>query len=345
VTRPVRIGVLGCADIARRRMLPAFADCSQTVVTAIASRDRLRAEELARSYGCRAIHGYEALLADEDVDAVYVPLPAVLHADWSEAALRVGKHVLAEKPLTLEPERTAALFALARRLGLALMENVMFVHHPQHETVRRLVEDGAIGDVRGMRAEFAVPRRPAGDIRYRPDLGGGTLWDNGVYPLRAALHQLGPRLTVLGACLDDPAGLGADSVGAALLRGEAGATVQLTFGFDHGYRSAYEITGTRGRITVDHAFTPLADHRPALRLENTAGTELVPAAPADQVSRTVTAFAAAVRAGAVVAEQESVRQAELLAAIRRRSAADEYSGKEGRHPGSRARPAEKEEDQ
>ncbi|MDX6355704.1 MAG: dTDP-3,4-didehydro-2,6-dideoxy-alpha-D-glucose 3-reductase, partial [Streptomyces sp.] len=284
---PVRIGVLGCAEIARRRMLPAFAADPGTELVAVASRELPKAEETARPYGCRAVLGYEALLADPSVDAVYVPLPAALHDRWTRAALEAGKHVLAEKPLTLDPGRTAALFALARRRGLALMENVMFTQHPQHEAVRQLVADGALGELRTFHAEFSIPRRPPGDIRYQPELGGGALWDTGVYPLRAALHLLGPDLTLLAAHLSDPAGLGAPSAGTALLLHRPTAvTATLAFGLDHAYRSTYTLTGARAHLTLPHAFTPPADHPPTLLPDFPAPP------PADPVARTVAAFAA-----------------------------------------------------
>ncbi|MFQ6194420.1 Gfo/Idh/MocA family protein [Streptomyces sp. NPDC000405] len=315
MTHPVRIGVLGCADIARRRMLPAFAAHPDTELVAVASRDRTRAASLAAEYRCRAFHGYAALLADEAVDAVYVPLPAALHEEWAEAALRAGKHVLAEKPLTLEPARTAALATLARERGLALMENVMFVHHSQHAAVGELVASGAIGEPRAFHAAFAVPRRPAGDIRLRPELGGGALWDTGVYPVRAAVRLLGPELRVVGATVRRGPGDAVDTAGAALALTPAGITVQLTFGLDHAYRNSYEIWGTEGTIVVDRAFTPPADHRPVLRLTGPAGTETVPLAPDDQVAGTVGAFVAAVRVGAPL-DPDVLRQAQLIEDVR-----------------------------
>ncbi|NLU68536.1 Gfo/Idh/MocA family oxidoreductase [Streptomyces sp. HNM0574] len=317
----MRFGVLGCAEIARRRMLPAIAAHPDAELAAVAAREAHRAEETARPYGCRAVGGYEALLADPDVEAVYVPLPNALHADWVAAALDAGKHVLAEKPLTLEAERTAALFATARERGLVLRENVMFLRHRQHARVRELLADGALGELRAFRAEFTVPARPEGDIRHSPALGGGALWDTGVYPVRAALHLLGPGLSVVGAVLRQDPRHGVDTAGSALLRTPDGAGVQLAFGIDHGYRSAYELTGELGRLVLDHAFTPPAGHVPRLRLERPGGVEELPLEPDDQVAGTVGAFAAAVRRGAGhrdrIEEEESLRQAELLGELAR----------------------------
>jgi NDP-hexose-3-ketoreductase len=315
--RPVRIGVLGCADIARRRMLPAMATVPGAELAAVASRDPDKAAGLAARFGCRPVHGYGALIALPGIDAVYIPLPAAMHADWAEAALRAGKHVLAEKPVATNPRRTSGLLRLARAHGLALMENVMFVQHRQHAAARRLVADGAIGELRSFHAAFAVPELPAGNIRYARALGGGALWDTGVYPVRAALHFLGPSLSAVGAVLTAGPGREVATSGAALLQASSGVGAQLTFGLEHAYRSRYMLWGSTGRITVDHAFTPPAGHVPVLRLERRSATEEIRLEPDDQVANAVSAFVAAVRAGASPASAATIRQAELLDQIAR----------------------------
>ncbi|MCP3817860.1 Gfo/Idh/MocA family oxidoreductase [Streptomyces sp. A3M-1-3] len=320
---PVRIGVLGCADIARRRMLPAMAATDGVEIAAVASGDAARARELAGQFGARPVHGYAALLDRDDVDAVYVPLPAALHEEWTEAALRAGKHVLAEKPLTTGPAGTGRLMAPAERSGRVLMENVMFVHHPQHAAVAKLVADGAIGEVRAFQAAFAIPALPEDNIRHRADLGGGALWDTGVYPVRAALHHLGDSLRVVGATLVQQPGRTVDTGGAALLRTPEGVSAQLVFGLDHAYRSSYEIWGSEGRITVDRAFTPPADMPPQVLLERRSGTERIALPAADQVARTVAAFADAVRTGGKPdPDPVCLRQAELLHDVRVHASVD-----------------------
>ncbi|MEU1185463.1 Gfo/Idh/MocA family oxidoreductase [Streptomyces sp. NPDC005820] len=315
----LRIGVLGCADIAVRRMLPAMAAHPDVVVTAVASRDRAKAEKSAAPYGAAAVEGYGELLGREDVDAVYAPVPAALHAEWTGAALRAGKHVLAEKPLTLDPDETRRLLELAGNAGLGLMENVMFVHHGLHRTVRDLMADGAIGELRSFQAVFGIPRLPDNDIRHDPELGGGALWDVGVYPLRAALYFLGDELEVLGAHLHRGAGRLVETAGTALLRTPGGVGVQVAFGMDHAYRASYELWGSEGRMVVDRAYTPPADFTPIIRLERRSRTEEIRLAPEDQVAATVAAFVASVRSGAGPAYDRAapLRQAELLDAVRR----------------------------
>ncbi|MEU6055970.1 Gfo/Idh/MocA family oxidoreductase [Streptomyces xanthochromogenes] len=173
----LRIGVLGCADIALRRILPAMAAADGVEIAAVAGRDAARAE----------------------------------------AELRAGKHVLTEKPLTTDLERTRDLFALASESNLVLTENVLFVHHPHHETVRQWVADRLIGELRSFQAEFAILRLPGTDIRYDGGLGGGALFDTSVYPVRAALYFLGPELDVVRAMLHSTAGHTVDTAGSALL--------------------------------------------------------------------------------------------------------------------------------
>jgi dTDP-3,4-didehydro-2,6-dideoxy-alpha-D-glucose 3-reductase len=319
MSEPVRVGVIGCADIAVRRMLPGFRAAAGTEIVAVASRSGEKAERVAARFGCRAVRGYAELLDIKEIAAVYVPLPASLHDQWIEAALEAGKHVLAEKPLTMSAARTEQLLDLARDHGLALMENVMFVHHPRHEAVRSLVADGAIGEVRAMHAAFTIPPLPAADIRYQPELGGGALADVGLYPLRAALHFLGPQLEVAGAALGRGRGRAVETSGAVLLRARDAGTAQVTFGIEHAYLSRYELWGSTGRITVDRAFTPPADYAPVIELDRGQGREEIQLAPYDQVAATITAFVASVRVGAAPAE-ETLRQARLLDDIRKRAA-------------------------
>jgi predicted dehydrogenase len=317
MTGPLRVGVIGCAGIAVRRMLPAFAACPDIEIAAVASRDPAKARQVGERFDCRPVHGYDALLDLDDIEAVYVPLPAALHAEWTEAALNTGRHVLAEKPLSTDHRRTGELLELADARGLVLMENVMFVHHHRHGVVQRLVADGAIGELRAFHAAFTIPPLPDDDIRYDPDLGGGALADVGIYPLRAALHFLGQGLDVTGARLARGAGRQVETSGAALLSTPGTVTAQLTFGMEHAYRSSYELWGSEGGITVDRAFTPPADHVPVIGLHRDGKTEEIRLEPHDQVAATVAAFAAAVRSGTLPDTGDTLRQAELLDGIHR----------------------------
>ncbi|GIH07601.1 oxidoreductase [Rhizocola hellebori] len=260
----VRLGVLGCAGIATRRMLPAFAAAPSAHVVAVASRDHDKAEQVARQFGCEPVTGYEKLLSRHDIDAVYIPLPAALHASWTERAIGCGKHVLCEKPLTTSAFQTERLVRMADEKGLVLRENFMFPHHSQHEQVRRLIDSGVIGKVCAFAAVFAIPPLSKDDIRYQAELGGGALFDVGVYPLRVAQYFHGPDLAVRGASLRYDHGV--DVGGEVLLCSRDGVTVQATFGMEGVYRSSYDFWGSAGHLRLGRAYTPAADHQPHVQL-------------------------------------------------------------------------------
>ncbi|MER6165449.1 Gfo/Idh/MocA family protein [Streptomyces violaceorubidus] len=294
--RPVlRMGVLGCADIAVRRILPALAEHRSVRLVALASRDGARAECLARRFGCAAVTGYQALLDRDDVDAVYVPLPPGMHHEWVARALTAGKHVLVEKPLSTTYAQSAELVETAARLDLALTENFMFLHHSQHAAVRGML--GEIGELRVFSSSFGVPPPDPASFRHSVSLGGGALLDVGVYPLRAAQLHLDGELDVLGACLRVDERTGVDVAGSVLLSTATGVTAQLDFGFQHSYRSTYALWGSRGRLSVPRAFTPPREHRPVVRIEQQDRlTELT--LPADhQVGNALDAFAKAALSG------------------------------------------------
>jgi len=321
----IRIGVLGTSDFARRRMMAAIRGHPGTELTAVASRDADRAARTAADLGCAAVAGYQELLDRDDVDAVYLPLPNSLHHQWALAALRGGKHVLAEKPLTTSAADTAELVAAAAGAGVVLRENFCFLQHGQHRAVRAMVRDGRIGRLRRFGGAFCFPPLPATDVRYRPELGGVALLDVGVYPLRAAQFFLGDDLTVVGAVLRYDPATGVDLAGSALLRAAGGEIVTADFGFEHAYGSGYQLWGSRGRISLDRAFTPPPDHTPVLRLDGPDGPGTAELPAEDQYAGTVAAFAAAVRRARLTGSdpdhetwaRTAVRTAELVEAVQR----------------------------
>ncbi|WP_019819604.1 Gfo/Idh/MocA family protein [Saccharomonospora saliphila] len=330
---PIRLGLLGCADIAPRRILPAVSATPGIDLVAVASRGLAKARTVAERHGATAVEGYERLLERDDVDAVYLPLPPGLHAPWVRRALMAGKHVLAEKPLTTSLADTLELTALARATGRVLRENFMFVHHCQHEHVRRLLADGAVGRPRLFSAAFAIPRRPPGDIRYDPELGGGALVDVGGYPLRAAQLVLGPGFRVTGAALRHESALGVDTGGTALISYGDGVLGQLSFGLDHRYTSRYSILGDTGRLTLEHVFTTPAGHRPVVRIDRQDHQEELVLPADDQCANAIAAFAHAVRHGP--AHDDTIRvQAEAVDRLRRHATAQD----DDTHKDTTARP-------
>ncbi|MEY7973683.1 Gfo/Idh/MocA family protein [Saccharomonospora xinjiangensis] len=319
--RAVRFGLLGCADIAARRTLPALAEVDQARLVAVSSRDAAKAADFAKRFDAIAVTGYQRLLDSTDIDAVYIPLPPALHAEWVEKALHAGRHVLVEKPLSTDPATTARLLRLAEERGLVLMENSMYLRHSQHAAVRDLIAEGAIGEVRGFESTFAVPPRPESDIRHVRELGGGALLDVGVYPLGAALHFLGPELELVGAVLRHDRRRDVDLSGSALLTTATGTQVRLGFGLENSYRSHYGVAGSTGRMDLERAFTPHQTHRPVIVLDRSGDREKIILPAAHQFRAMIVEFADVVRSGRrpITSATRSRQLAGLMAEIDHRA--------------------------
>jgi xylose dehydrogenase (NAD/NADP) len=251
----MRWGILGAARI-NRSIVPALRAADGHTLEAIASRDADKAAAAAAEFGIpRSVAGYEALLADPDIDAVYIPLPNHLHAEWTVRAAEAGKHVLCEKPLALTLAEVDRIVAAAAAARVHVAEAFMYRHHPQTHAVRELVAGGAIGTPRLLRGCFSFTLDRPGDVRFDAAKGGGALWDVGCYPVSYAR-------TILGA---EPAGVQATAVMgpthvdmsvAAVLRFPGQAIALVDASFVAPFRTEVEVVGSTGTIRVAHPFKP-----------------------------------------------------------------------------------------
>ncbi len=189
---PIRWGILGASKFAQEHMAPAIHLADGAVLSAVASRDLVKVKPFRQmAPGCRAIDSYDALIHDPEIDAVYIPLPHHLHAEWTIKALDAGKHVLAEKPIAMHNDDFDALVAARDTTNLIAAEAYMIVHHPQWQRTRQLVVDGAIGKVVHITGGFSYDNsRDPGNIRNQPEMGGGGLRDIGVYTIGAARYVM-----------------------------------------------------------------------------------------------------------------------------------------------------------
>jgi len=224
----LRIGILGAAKIAGSFMVGAKAS-SRVAVVAIASRDRARAEAFARHHDIPRAYGYTDLLADREVDAIYNPLPNSLHAEWSIAAARAGKHVLCEKPLAGNLADAEAMFAAADAHRVVLIEAFPYMFQPQTLEIERLIASGAIGPVRTMFAAFGFTIAEPGNIRLDARLGGGALLDAGCYPVSFARQVFGARPTRVTATAQWQGGV--DQTLATTLEYPGGGIAQINCSF------------------------------------------------------------------------------------------------------------------
>lgn len=265
--KKLNIGVMGCAAIARSMMLPAIQQTDEWNLVAVASRTREKAEQFATEFDCEAITGYENLLARTDIDAIYMPLPTGLHHEWITKTLKAGKHVLAEKSIAADYQSAEEMVELARNHHLVLMEDFMFQYHSQHRFVFEMIENGEIGEIRVVRANFGFPPLPKDNFRYDDEVGGGALLDAAGYTVRATQFLLGNDYEVKAANLVHDPEAGTNIYGGAFMENGSGISAQLGFGFDHYYQGNYEIWGSKGKIIAERAFTPKPGFSPAITLE------------------------------------------------------------------------------
>jgi D-xylose 1-dehydrogenase (NADP+, D-xylono-1,5-lactone-forming) len=243
----LRLGLLSTADI-NGAILRAAAATDAVDVVAVGSRSAERADAYAREHGIERAHGsYDALLADDDVEAVYVSLPNGLHAQWTLRALEAGRHVLVEKPFSSRVAEVERCFDAAEERGLVLCEAFMWRHHPQAERLVALVRDGVIGELREIRARFGFVLADRSDPRWDPALDGGSLMDVGCYCVSAARLLAGEPERIEGSGTRSRAGVDARFV--ATLRFAGGVVAELECAFDEAMTSL-EVSGTGGRLAL-----------------------------------------------------------------------------------------------
>lgn len=265
--KKLRMGVIGCANIAWRAMIPAMIECSDVQLVAVASRSKAKAQKFADRFNCDANVRYQDILARDDIDAVYIPLPIGLHYEWVLKAFEYNKHVIVEKSLSHNFECAKEMIREARNRNLGLIENFMFIFHSQHQFVKDKIEKGEIGEIRSFRSSFGFPPLDEDNIRYNKELGGGSLLDAGAYTLKASQLFLGEDLKVQAASLKTDEKYCIDIFGGAFLKSGNGLFAEVAFGFDNYYQCNYEIWGNKGKITTERAFTAGPGCQPRIVVE------------------------------------------------------------------------------
>lgn len=268
----LRWGLLGTARISRK-LIPPLRSSARNRLHAVASRSEQRAEEYAREWEIPAAYGsYRALLEDESIDVVYVPVPNHLHAEWSVRSLRAGKHVLCEKPLALTEEEVDEIERVAEQTDRVIAEAFMYRHHPQTRRIRTLVREGAIGTLRLLRSTFTFSLRRPEDIRWEPDKGGGSLWDVGCYPVSFVRYVTGREPI---QCFGEQriGTTGVDVQFTAQMEFPNGTYAQIDAGFEAPERKHSELVGTEGVLRIPNTFKPGLS--PALRLVREGEVETI----------------------------------------------------------------------
>ncbi len=294
--KTLRWGILGAAKFAREQMAPAIHAARQSKLAILATSDPAKADPFqALESDLRVVDSYDAVLADSEIDAVYIPLPNSMHVEWTRRALDAGKHVLTEKPIAMQASEIDGLIELRDRTGLVAAEAYMIVHHPQWHQVRQWVQSGAIGDLCRVNATFTYDNSAdPGNIRNAVATGGGSLPDIGVYTLGCTRFVTGQEpQNVLFADIRRENGV--EVRAEAVVQFEGFTLTSLTSMRMLRYQSV-TFQGTSGVIEVPVPFNPLGYGDAEVRLMRKSGPEEVFRYPGvNQYVAQVEAFGAAVR--------------------------------------------------
>jgi D-xylose 1-dehydrogenase (NADP+, D-xylono-1,5-lactone-forming) len=262
VEHRVKWGIISTADI-NRKVIPGAHASPKVDLVAVASRDQARADAYAETWEIERAYGsYEALLADPEIEAVYISLPNTLHCDWSVKALEAGKHVLCEKPLSRHTGEVEAAFDAADRAGLLLSEAFMYRHNPQTKKLTQLVEDGAIGELRFVRSVFSYSLYDEDNIRLRPDVEGGALMDVGCYNVSGSRLLGGEPEKAFGEAWFGPSGT--DWVLAGTLRFPGDVIGTFHCGTALPEQDELEVIGSEASLFLDdpwHCTVPVIELR------------------------------------------------------------------------------------
>lgn len=331
--KTVRWGILGCSGIGKSRTIPGLLACENAELYAIAGRNEEKLKAYAEPFAPKKLYtDYQALLDDENVDAVYLPLPNGIHMEWVEKAAKAGKHILCEKPMALTEEQVREMFAAAKANGVLLEEAYAYRHAQLAQKVKEIVDSGAIGRIRYLESKHSTFDTNRSGIRYQKGNGGGAVYDVTCYNVSLASYLLGKDPEDMSVYCGFDKETGVDTSDAVMLRYEEGVTAMLYAGLDAYRRGCYSILGETGRIDVDHKFNSSGVCH--IRVSTGArpqGAEYVDETTTeytiwvdDNYKKEIELFSDAVLNGSAltVSEEESLRTARVCDAIRRAGGID-----------------------
>jgi D-xylose 1-dehydrogenase (NADP+, D-xylono-1,5-lactone-forming) len=308
-------GIISTADI-NRKVIPGAQASPEIDLVGVASRDQQRAEAYARKWGIERAYGsYEELLADPDIEAVYISLPNTLHSEWSIRSVEAGKHVLCEKPLSRHPEEVEAAFDAAERAGRLLSEAFMYRHNPQTARFRQLLDEGAIGEPRLVRSTFSYGLYDTDNIRLRTDVEGGALMDVGCYCVSGSRLATGAEpVSVYGQAWVGETGT--DWVFTGSLRFPGDVLAIFDCGTALTERDELEVMGSEGSLFLDD---PFHANQPVIEQRRDGRVERIELEPADSYRLELENLSRAIRGEAelLLGREDALGQARALEALHR----------------------------
>jgi dTDP-3,4-didehydro-2,6-dideoxy-alpha-D-glucose 3-reductase len=277
MSKKINIGILGCANIAQRFIIPALKEMNEFNIMGVASRSKEKADRFSEEFEVKAFYNYQSLVEYKNLDVVYIPLPNSLHYEWIKKSLQQGLNVLVEKSMTCNYKEVVELNDIAKKNGLVLMENFQFRFHSQLEYLKKIIKKGVIGELRTIRSSFGFPPFSDKDnIRYDKNLGGGALLDAGAYPLKISQIFMGNNIYVDSSSIHMDKNKEIDIYGSVQIKDRKSKIVsQCSFGFDNFYQCNIEFWGSKGKIYTNRIFTAPPEYSPVIELETDIGKEVI----------------------------------------------------------------------
>lgn len=334
--KEMKIGVLCPANIAMRRFVPAlnkvddfeFAGVAvntpqerygiempcEEITAGMLQRNNAKAAQIVKGTKGKIYNGFQKMIDDPEIDALYIPLPPALHHKWAKKALQAGKHILLEKPFTTDLLHTKELVEIAKSKGLALHENYMFLFHSQIVAIDEIIRQGKIGNVRLYRINFGFPFRAKEDFRYNKELGGGALLDAGGYTIKYAGHLLGENAKIAYAQLNYVENFDVDIYGSGAMVNSEGVVAQIAFGMDNDYKCELEVWGSDACLCTGRVLTAPDGYVPSLIMKCNNSEEHIQLEADDSFEKSIMHFYDCI-SNAGVREKNYfsiMRQAELI---------------------------------
>lgn len=310
-----KVGVMGCAAIAERMVIPSIIACEELELVAVASRDIIKARRYAEKFSCDPIEGYQNLLELKELDIIYMPLPTALHEEWAIKAIRAGKHVLIEKSLAANLTEAQNIANAAKEMNVLVMENFMFEHHEQFRIIREIINSGKLGALRCIRASFGFPPfNDLSNIRYNKSLAGGALLDAGAYTIKVASLLAENGLKVQKSSMVFSEEKEVDIYGGIFFTSSDGLTIQTAYGFDNYYQCELELWGSKGKLIAPRIFTAGPGVQVNLTIETDGQSEIIQVKSDNHFVNLLNFFAAKIKLNENYSEllEKLIFQAELI---------------------------------
>jgi predicted dehydrogenase len=319
----VRVGILGCAKIAERYLIPAFQSSRNYKLVGISSRSNDSASRFAKKFSMKIFETYEDMIISNSIDAIYIPLPNSLHYKWIKKSLDNNLHVLVEKSLACNFDEVSNLTKMAKSKNLVLLENFQFRFHSQLHYIESLITNGEIGCIRNIRSSFGFPPfQDSENIRYKKELGGGALLDAGAYPLKIVQMFMSDDIHIASSNLYIDESFGVDTYGSFQVNDrKLKITAQCAFGFDNFYQCNIELWGSKGKIQANRIFTSPPGSSSTVEIQNEDGDRSILIPPDDHFANMLQHFFNLINNRSDIEREHSqnMNQAKLLEQIRNKN--------------------------